>query len=173
MRLVIKLFVCLALVSVNAMGQERIRKFMAGPNGDQIRVVIALTDVLEDGYKFQSMIIDMSRIKNASEQPSFVQVDLTATVRSLVTRAKQQKSFIIRWNKAGQIELKCDGKWTKHDTSPGIEKIRAVTKSVIENIPLDAKTPTDVTLSPQLEQEASSILDALKPADFPCLKESH
>ena len=173
MRLVIKLCMCLALVSVTVTGQERIRKFMAGPNGDQIRVIIALTDVLEDGYKLQSMIIDMSRIKTTSEQPSFVQVDLTATVRSLVTGAKQQKAFILHWNKAGQVELKCNGKWTKHNTSPGIEKIIEVTKSVVENIRLDAKTPTEVTLSPQLEQEIAAILDALKPENLPCLKESN
>jgi hypothetical protein len=173
MRFVTKLFVLLILICAIATGQERIVKFMAGPSGDETRIVVALTVPLEDGYKLQSMIINMSRLSKETEQPSFVLVDLTSTVRSLATGKKKQEAFIMRWNKTGQIELKCNGKWTRHDSNPGIEKVMEVTKSVIQNTPWDAKSPTELTLSSELEQKVAAILEGLKLADLPCLREEH
>jgi hypothetical protein len=174
MRLIIKVLVCLCLTSVTVSSQERIRKFMAGPVGsDQIRVVIALADPLQDGYRLQSMIIDMTPIKKRDEQPALIQVDLTSTIRSVSTGEKKQKILVLRWKKSGELELKCDGKWTKQDTVAAIDRIMEVTKAVVQDVPLDAKTPTDVNLSHDLEQKVSSILDALSTEEIPCLRDIH
>lgn len=173
MRLIMKALVCLCLLSAPVIGQERIRKFMVGPSGDNTRIVIALADPTPEGYRLQSMIIDMTPIKNRGEQPSFVQVDLTTTVRSLSTGAKDQKIIVLHWKKTGELELKCNGQWTKHDREAAIDKIIDVTKAVIESVPLDAKAPTEVNLSADLERKVSSILDTLNSKDIPCLRESH
>jgi hypothetical protein len=171
MRLMMKLLVCLCLVPVAASGQERIRKFMVGPKDDQVRVVIAFAEPSEEGYKLQSMIIDLTPVKDKKEQPAAVHVDLTSTVRSLATGAKKQKILILRWNKAGELELKCAGQWKKQEAVASIEKIVTTTKAVIGAVPLDAKAPTEVTLPKDLEQKISSILDSLFTEDLPCLRD--
>ncbi len=110
MRLLIKLLICLCLVPISALCQDRIRNVTVGPVGDQIRIVVAFIEPSDDSYKMQSMIIDLDKIKDKKEQPSSFQVDLTATVRSLSTGEKKQKAVILRWQKPDKIELKCNGK---------------------------------------------------------------
>ena len=170
MQLVFKLFLCLCLLPLSVFCQERIRKTMVGPNNDQIRIVISFVEPLEEGFKMQSMIIDMDKIKDNKEQPKSVFVDLTSTVRSLTTGKKDQKIFLLRWNKKGDIELKCDGKWVKQDSASGAEKIIETTKSVIQNIPLNTKTPTEITLPQELEQKIEAVLNSLSTENLPCLR---
>ena len=171
MRPMMKLLVCLCLLQVSASAQEPIRKFMVGPREDQVRVVLAFAEPSQEGYKLRSMIIDLKPAKDRKEQPSAVHVDLTSTVRSLETGAKKQKILILRWNKAGELELKCEGKWKKQESVASIEKIVTVTRAVIEAVPLDAKAPTEVTLSGDLEQKVTAILDALFTEELPCLRD--
>jgi hypothetical protein len=144
---------------------------MVGPNGDQVRVVVAFIDLSEDEYKMQSMIIDLTPVKNREEQPSSVQVDLTTTVRSLSTGEKKQKILLLRWNKTGEIELRCSGKWVKQDTGAVPGKIIEAIKAVIQNVPLDTKAPTDATLPQEVEQKVSSALNALNTEALPCIKD--
>jgi hypothetical protein len=144
---------------------------MVGPHDNQIRVVIAFADTLQEGYKLQTMIIDLTPIKSSKEQPSSVEVDLTSTVRSLSTGEKKQKILLLRWKKTGEIELRCDGQWVKQDAGTAIDKFVEATKAVIQSIPLNTKTPTDVTLSQELEQKISSTFNALDTENIPCLRE--
>ena len=173
MRLIIKLLLCLCLVSATALSQERIRKVMVGTNGDETRIVIAFMEPAQEMYRLQSMIIDMTPVKNRNEQPSSVHVDLTSTDRSLATGEKKQKILLLRWTKAGELELKCDGKWVKHDTGAAIDKIVETTKAVIQSVPVDAKAPTEVTLPQELEQKVSLILNSLYTENIPCLRDVH
>jgi hypothetical protein len=173
MRLMIKLFICLCLVAATTAAQEKIRKFMVGPHGDQIRIVYAVTDILPDGYKMQTMIIDLARVKNSNEEPASVLVDLTSTVRSLSTGEKQQKILVLRWKKTGEMESKCDGNWTKQEKGAVVDKILETTKSVIQSVPLSTKTPTEVSVTSELEQNISLVFDSLNTAALPCLREVH
>ena len=170
MRLLIKLLVCLCLLPASTFSQERIRKMMVGPNNDQIRIVVAFIEPSQEAYSMQSMIIDVDSVKNRKEQPSSFQVDLTSTVRSLSTGEKRQKILLLRWKKTGEIELKCDGKWTKRDVGSTMDKIVEATNAVIQSVPLDAKSPTAFTLSQELEQKVSAILNSLNTEDFQCLR---
>jgi hypothetical protein len=173
MRLIINLLICLCLLPATTTAQERIRKAMVGPNGDQIRIVYTVTEILPEGYKLQSMIIDMSRVKNSNEDPSSVSVDLTSTVRSLSTGAKKQKILVLRWKKTGELEFKCDGNWTKQEMGAVVDKIQETTKSVIQSFPLNTKTPTEVSVTSELEQKLSLVFDSLNTAALPCLREVH
>ncbi|HEX8845706.1 MAG TPA: hypothetical protein VF791_13725 [Pyrinomonadaceae bacterium] len=143
---------------------------MVGPYNDEIRILIAFIEPTEVSYKMQTMIIDLAPLKNRNEEPSSVQVDLTSTIRSLSTEGKQQKIVILRWKQTGELELKCDGKWVKKDAASSTDKIIEVTKAVIQSVPLDAKTPTEVTLPQETEQKVSSLLNALHTENFPCLR---
>ena len=173
MRLIIKLFICLCLAPATTAAQDQIRKFMVGPYGDQTRIIYAVTDILPDGYKLQSMIIDMTRVKNSNEEPSSVLVDLTSTVRSLSTGEKKQKILILRWKKTGELELKCDGNWTKQDKVAAIDTILETAKTVIQSVPLNTKTPTEVSVTPELEQKISLVFDSLNTKAMPCLRDVH
>jgi hypothetical protein len=169
MRLVI-LVLCVCFCSANASGQERLRKAMVGPYGDQVRVVVALTDVTQEGYRLQSMIIDVAPGKTKGEDASEVKLDLTSTVRNLSSGAKNQKILILRWKKNGELELKCDGTWSKHETNPALEKVIALTRTVIGTVDLNAKTPTEFKLSTDLEEKVSVLFDSLGTEDYPCLR---
>ena len=170
MKLVIKSILCLCLFSVSVFCQDRIRKTVVGPNDDKIRVVISIIDPSEDGYKLQSMIIDIDPIKDGKEQPKSVFVDLTSTVRSLSTGKKDQKILQIRWNKKEEIETRCDGKWKKGTSATSTDKIVEVTKDIIQNIPLNLKNPTEFTLTPEIEKKIDAVLNSLNSENFSCLR---
>lgn len=170
MKLIFKLFVCLSLLPLSVFCQDRIQKFMVGPYNGQTRVVISFIDPMEDGFKMQSMIVDFDSIKDKNEQPKSVSVDLTSTVRSLSTGKKDQKILLIRWNKAEEIEMKCDGKWTKKDSDAAAQKIIETTKTVIQNIPLDKKETTEFTLSDEIIGKIEAVLGSMKTENFSCLR---
>jgi hypothetical protein len=170
MRVIIKLLLLLCLVPVGALSQERVRSVMVGPRGDEIRIAVALIEPNDKGYKMQSMIIDIARIKNKNEMPTSAQVDLTSTDRFLSTGEKSQKILLLRWKKAGEIELKCDGKWEKRDKNAAIDRIMEVVKAVIGAVPLDTKKVTEVTLPAEIEEQVTSLLDALHTEEFPCVR---
>lgn len=170
MRLVFNLLLCLCLFSSTIFCQDRIRKTMVGPYNDQVRIVISFVDPLDEGFKMQSMIIDMDRVKDNKEQPKSVFVDLTSTVRSLSTGKKDQKILLLRWNKKGEMELKCEGKWVKQSSASATEKIVETTNSIIQNIPLNTKSPTEITLTQELEQKIEAVLNSLNTENFPCLR---
>jgi hypothetical protein len=171
MRFIIKLLVCLCLLPAAGLGQERIRQVMVGPSNDQFRIVVAFIEPSPESYIMQSMIINLDKIKNKNEQPSSFLLDLTSTVRNLSTGEKKQKILLLQWKKSGAIELKCDGKWVKQDTpAAAIEKIVEATKTVIQSVPLDAKTPTQAKLPPEVEQNVISILNSLQTENLPCLR---
>ena len=172
MRLIIKLLICLCLLPASVLCQERIQKVMVGPVNDQTRIVVSfIEEPSDETYLLQTMIINLDAVKNKKEQPSAFFVDLTSTVRNLSSGEKKQKILLLQWKKSGAIELKCDGKWVKQET-PGasIEKIAEVTKSVIQSVPLDAKTPTEATLPQDVEQKVISILNSLQTENLPCLR---
>ena len=143
---------------------------MVGPVDDKIRVLVSFIEPAGDSYKMQSMIIDINKIKDKKEPPSSVNVDLTSTIRSLSNGEKKQKVLILRWQKNGEIELRCDGKWTKQSSESSIDKIIEATNAVIRNVPLNAKEPTDATLPPEVEKKVSVLLNALHTENFPCLR---
>lgn len=170
MRLMIKLLICLCLVPATTAAQEGIRKFMVGPKGDQIRIVFAVTDRSPEEHKVQSLIVDLARIKTSNEEPSSVVVELTSTVRSLPSGEIKQKDLILRWKKTGELELRCDDKWTKQDKGTAIDMIMEMTKTVVQSVPLNTRTFTDVLLSPELEQKILLAFESLNPETIPCLK---
>lgn len=118
----------------------------------------------------QSMIIDLEATKNGKEQPSSFQIDLTSTVRSLSSREKRQRILLLRRQKTGEIELKCDGKWVKRDVGSAMDKIIGAAQAVMQSAPLDTKSPTEITLSPEVEQKVSAVLNALNSDNLPCLR---
>jgi hypothetical protein len=171
MRLMMKIFLCLCLAPLGVVCQERITKVMVGPQDDQFKIVAAFIEPAETTYKMQSMIIEMSPIKDNKEQPKSVLIDLTSTVRTLSTGEKQQKILQLRWQKPGEIEFRCDGKWKKQTSNAATDKIVEAAKALFEVIPVKAKQPTEITLTPAVEQQILAIFDTLNAEDFPCLRE--
>ena len=171
MRFILMLIVCFCFVSVTAFGQERITKIMAGPNEDQFRVLVSFIEATEDSYKLQSLIIDVNRVKDKQEQPTSFYVDLTTTVRSLTTGEKKQRILVLRWGKSAEIEVKCEGgKWIKQKPGPEIDKIVETVKAVIQNSPLDAKKPVEMTLPQDVKQKVTSTLNALETSTAECIR---
>lgn len=170
MKLTFKLFLFLCILPLGVFSQEKIQKFMVGANNGQTRVLISFIEPTEDGFNTQSMIIDIDSVKAKKDQPKSVMVDLTSTVRSLSSGKKDQKILLIRWNKAEEIEMKCDGKWTKKDSDSAAQKIIETTKDIIQNIPLNKKEPTEITLSDEIIGKIEAVLSSMKTENFSCLK---
>ena len=170
MRLIIKLFLCLCLVPVGAFAQDRTNKVLVGPYNDQVRVLIALVEPSESSYKLQSVIIDVDPVKDGKAEPASFQVDLTTTIRSLVTGEKQQKALVLRRQKSGDLELKCSGKWIKPDASANLGNFVELTRAVIRSVPLNSKTPVEVTLSEDIQQKVAAGFAALETQPAPCPK---
>lgn len=170
MKLAFSIFTCLFVLPFSVFCQERIQKFMVGPNGDQTRIVISFVEVAESNFKMQSMIIDLDAIKNKSEKPKSVTVDLTSTVRSLAAKSKDQKILLIRWNDKEEIEMKCDNKWTKKAPDSAAQKIVEATKAIIQNVPLNGKEATEIALPDETVKKIQLILDSLKTENFSCLR---
>jgi hypothetical protein len=160
---------CLCAFPVIALGQAGMHQVKVGPYGDQVRIIDALATPAANGYKLQSLIVDIMPAKNKRDQPLAVHVDLTATVRDMQTGKKDQQALVLRWAANGDFEVKCDGKWTKQDATKFATVVDTV-KAVISNVPLDQKAPTDVTLPAEVEQRVSNLLESLAASDLPCIR---
>jgi hypothetical protein len=140
MRLILKLLVALCLLPMTVLCQEKITKMMAGPKGDQFGVVLAFIEVTDESFKTQTLIIDVNPVKTKKELPTAFHVDLTSTVRSATTGAKHQKILVIRWEKSGDVEVKCEGgKWANETPGAELDNIVEIVKAVVQNAPLDTK----------------------------------
>lgn len=170
MKLVFKALVCLFILPLSVFCQEKIQKFVVGANGDQTRIILAFIELTEEKYKTESMIIDLTSIKDGKEKPKSVTVDLTSTVRSLSTRKKDQKVLLIRWNAKEEIEMRCDGNWTKKESDSAAQKIIETTKSIIQNVPLNSKEGIEISLPDEIVKKIESVLTSLKTENFSCLK---
>ena len=170
MKLFFSLLIGLFVLPLSVFCQEKIQKFMVGSNNGQTRVLITFVEPTEAGFNMQSMIIDLDAIKDKNEKPKSVTVDLTSTVRSLGSGKKDQKILLIRWNKNEEIEMKCDGKWTKKDSDSAAQKIIETTKTIIQNIPLNAKEATEISLSDENIKKIESVLASMKTENFSCLR---
>jgi hypothetical protein len=173
MRLIKTLLICLCCLGGTALSQGRISQVKVGPRDNQTSIVVAFIEPTEASYKMQSMIVDFGQMKSRKEQPASFQVDLTSTVRALSTGAKQQKILVLRWKKPGDFELKCDGKWVKQEASPILTNIVDVTQALIDNVPIDAKKPTDATLPQDVEQKITALLNSLDTQKYPCLRSAN
>ena len=165
-------FVSFCLVTTLALGQERVRTVKVGPYGDQVRIVVALIEPAPDGYKMQSLIIDLTPAKTRNEPPSAVHVDLTSTVRTLSTAKKEQQILIMRWQGAAGVELRCDGKWVKQEGAETAQIVETV-KAVIAKMPLETKALIDATLPEELEQRVGAALNSLSSKSLPCVRVSN
>jgi hypothetical protein len=171
MRSSLKLLVCFFLFAGTAFSQERITKVMAGPSDDQFRIVVAYIAASEDQFNMQSLIIDVDPVNNKKEQPTSYYVDLTATVRSLATGAKKQRILVLRWEKSGDIEVKCDGgKWTKQTTGAELDSIVETVKTVVQNAPLDTKKTIEFTLPKAVEEKVIAVLNSLEKSKLLCIR---
>ena len=170
MRLIMKLLLCLCLLPASVFCQERITSVMVGPKEDQTRIVAAFVEPTEDALKTQSMIIDMTPIKNNKNQPASVFVDLTSTVRNLSTGEKKQKILQLRWQKIGEVEFKCDGKWKEQTADAATNKIVEAATALFRIIPLNTKKTTELDLPKDVEQKILSVLDSLTTETFSCLR---
>lgn len=173
MSLIIKLLVTTSLLCVGAAAQERIRTAKVGAYGDQTRVIIALVDPVPEGYKMRSMIIDLTPLRKKQEEPSETHLDLTSTVRAVVTGSRDQKILILNWKKNGPLTAKCDGDWKEQERTPAFEKIINVTQAVIQIVPSTPKEPKDFELPSDIEQKIIAIFDSLNAESVPCLRQLH
>jgi|GEM_PF-2588337 len=171
MNLILMLLVFMCIAPAAALGQERIVKTMAGPSDGGFRVLISFVAITADSYKMQSLIIDVNRVKDKKDQPTSFYVDLTSTLRSLATGEKKQRILVLRWDKSGEIEVKCEGgKWAKQKAGPEIDAIVETVKMAVQHLPLDAKKASEITLPPEVEQKATSILNALETSNAECIR---
>lgn len=170
MRLIMKLLLCLCLLPASVFCQERITSVMVGPKEDQTRIVAAFVEPTEEALKTQSMIIDMTPIKNNKNQPASVFVDLTSTVRNLSTGEKKQKILQLRWQTIGEVEFKCDGKWKEQTADAATNKIVEAATALFRIIPLNTKKTTELDLPKDVEQKIISVLDSLTTETFSCLR---
>ena len=107
--------------------------------------------------------------------PNLFYVDLTSTVRSPATGDKKQKILVLRWEKSGDIEVKCEGgKWVKETTGSELDKIVKTVKAVVQNAPLDTKgNPVEFTIPKDLEQKVISILNGLETSALKCVRDGN
>ena len=144
---------------------------MAGPTNGQYRILVAFIAATDESYKMQSLIIDIDPVKNKKDQPTSYYADLTTTVRSLTTGDKDQKILVIRWEKAGDVEVKCDGgRWAKESTGPELDAIVDLIKEVVRNSPLDAEKPEEFTLPSAVEQRITATLNSLPKSSLKCIR---
>jgi hypothetical protein len=160
---------CLLAFPLVALGQEDLHQVKVGPYGDQVRIIDAVATPAANGYKLQSLIVDLTPAKNKKDPPSVVHVDLTSTVRDMQTGKKDQQALILRWSASGEFEVKCEGKWTKQDAAKFVTVVETV-KALISSLPLDKKAPTDVTLPAEVEQKVSALLESLPASELPCVR---
>ena len=170
MRLIMKLLLCLCLLPASVLCQERITNVTVGPKEDQTRIIAAFVEPTEEMFKMQSMIIDITPIKNNKDQPASVFVDLTSTVRKLSTGEKKQKILQLRWQKTGEVEFRCEGKWKKQTADAATNKIVEAANALFQIIPLNTKQPTELDLPKDVEQKIISVLDSLTTETFACLR---
>ena len=172
MTLISRLLLCLFLLPLTAICQERIVKIMGGPSDDgDFRIAVTFMSATDDSYKLQSLIVSVNRTKNKTELPTEYYVDLTTTVRQIDTGDKKQKIFVFRWGKSGEREVKCDGgSWSKLAAGPEIDKIVEVVKAVVQTSPRDAAGPVEFTLPKELEKKAVAILDGLETSTLQCVR---
>lgn len=171
MKLLINVLFCLFILPLSVFCQEKIQKFMIGPNGDQTRIVLSFVEMAENDFKMQSMIIDLDAIKDKNEKPKSVTVDLTSTVRSIGAGLKKnRKILLIRWNKNEEIEMKCDDNWAKKESDSAAQKIIETTKAVIQNVPLSSKESIDISLPDEIVKKVEAVLESMKPVNFSCLR---
>ena len=171
MRFTLKLLACLCFFPITALCQEKITKMVAGPRGDQFRIIVAFTAVTDDSMNTQTLIVDVNQVRKKNEQPTSFYVDLTSTLRSLTTGAKHQKILVIRWEKSGDVEVKCEGgKWAKETPGAELDNIVEIVKAVVQNAPLDTKgDPVEFTIPKNLEQKVISILNSLDTSTLKCV----
>lgn len=163
---------CLLFLPILAFSQQRTAQTMAGPfESDQFRIAVAFMGLTDDSYKLQSLIVTVNRTKNKSELPTDYYVDLTTTTRSLASGAKKQNILVFRWEKSGEIKVKCEGgKWSKQAAEPEIDKIIEVVKAVVQNSPRDAKEPIEFNLPKELQEKVIAILNGLETSNLQCVR---
>ena len=171
MRWMIKLLICVCLVPAAAAAQKQIGRVVVGPSGDQFRIVYTVIHTLPDAYEWQTMMIDIPRGSSGNEEPTSVQAELTLGTRSRATKVRKQKTLTLRWKKTGELELKCDGNWTKQGRGLVKDKILETTKIVIQSVLLNTKAPNDVSVTPEVEQKISVLLNSLNTEAVPCFPE--
>ena len=171
MRLIIFLLLsisCVAPFSVSA--QDRIASAKAGPRGDQFRVIVAFITPNADEYRMQSLIIDVDPVKKKESPTSYV-ADLTTTTRNLATGEKKQRILVLRWEKSGPIEVKCDGgKWSKLGNGLELEKIVELVKTVVQNAPVETKDLVDFSLPSKIEADVLSVLNGIETSGIKCVR---
>lgn len=171
MRVTLKLLLSLFILSGTALCQERIAKLVAGPNDAQFRVVVAYMAPTETQFNMQSLIIDVNPVKNKKDLPTSYYVDITTTTRNLETGEKKQRILVIRWEKAGDVEVKCEGgRWTKENTGAELDSIVEVVKAVVQSSPLDAKKMTEFTLTKTVENKVTDLLNNLEKSKLQCVR---
>lgn len=171
MKLFFNLLICLFVLPLGVFCQEKIRKFTVEPNDGQTRIVLSFVELTENDFKLQWMIIDLDAIKDKNEQSKSVSVDLTSTVRSSGSALRRnRKILLIRWNKNGEIEMKCDENWAKKESDLAAQKIVEATNSIIQNVPIGSKESIDISLPDEIVKKAEAVLDSLKKENFSCLR---
>jgi hypothetical protein len=172
MHWILKLLLCICLLAVTTLCQEKVTKMMAGPKGDRFGIVVAFIEVTDQSFKTQTLIFDVNQVKKKNEQPTSFYVDLTSTVRSATTGDKAQKILVIRWEDSGVVEVKCEGgKWAKETAGPELDNIVETVRAVVQHVPLDTKgDPVEFTLPKAIEQKVISILDSLETSKLVCIR---
>jgi len=167
--LVIFLF---ALFALSADAQESMTKTMAGPNGDQFRILVAFMAAGNgDSCKLQSFILDINRVKK-NEQPTSFYLDLTTTDRNLETGAKKQEILVQRWKTSSDVEVKCEGgNWIKQTPGPEFDKISEAVKAIIQIAPLDPKDPKEFDLPKDVASKISDLLNGLPNSNLQCVRD--
>jgi len=152
--------------------QEVMTKTMAGPSGDQFRILVTFMSAGNEGsYKLQSFILDINRVKK-NEQPTSFYLDLTTTDRNLATGAKKQKILVQCWKTSGDVEVKCEsGNWIKQSSGPDFDKISETVKAVIQIAPLDAKDPKEFELPKDVAAKITDLLNSLPTSKLQCVRD--
>lgn len=66
--------------------------------------------------------------------------------------------------------MKCEGKWTKQNSTPATEKIMETTRMIFQNIPLNPKEATEASLNSDVMQRVETALKSLTVENFSCLR---
>ena len=172
MRINIVLLSIAALLFVSALSAnaQGVAQVVAGPNGNQFRIVATFVpQTPDDTWKMQSFILDSPPVKQG-QQPAWIMLDLTTTSRNLDTDAKKQRFLLLRWTPNG-VEAQCSQGWIK-STGVDVDKIMEATRALYQLAPVETPQPTHLQIPKYIEQKIAGVLNNLETSKMQCIQDS-
>jgi len=172
MRLISNIVIAICVLSAAAIAQDSATRMVAGPSGDGFQVLVSFMSSHDNSFRLQSLIVNVNRVKNKTDQPQWFYADLTSTDTVLDKGEKKQKMLGLRWDETGDVEVKCEGgQWVRQTPGPELDTIVNTIKEVIKETPLVSRSIVEFALPQPLTDKVAAILDSLFTSNLACVRD--